>query len=103
MPFPTGQPGDLDQTVAEVEKHGRRCVAIEADVRSTISHSPHADLDDVVAHMRDTFARLPAERFPLLTALIVIPAIYAVVKGMSVRSPRFAATIRPSPQAETPS
>src|SRR5438445_6596939 len=38
-----------------------------------------------------------------LLTLIVIPAIYAVVKGMSVRSPRFAATIRPSPQAETPS
>ena len=33
--FPTGQPGDLEETVALVEKQGRRCVAVEADVRST--------------------------------------------------------------------
>lgn len=35
VPFPTGRPGDLDQTVAEVEKLDRRCVALEADVRRT--------------------------------------------------------------------
>jgi SDR family mycofactocin-dependent oxidoreductase len=35
VPFPTGQPGDMEETVALVEKEGRRCVAVEADVRST--------------------------------------------------------------------
>jgi SDR family mycofactocin-dependent oxidoreductase len=41
--FPTGRPGDLDETVAEVEKTGRRCVAIEADVRSTANMNRLAD------------------------------------------------------------
>lgn len=43
VPFPTGQPGDLDGTVAEVEKHGRRCVAIEGDVRSSADMRRLAD------------------------------------------------------------
>jgi len=38
VPFATGRPGDLDQTVAEVEKMDRRCVALEADVRRTAEH-----------------------------------------------------------------
>jgi len=41
--FPTGQPGDLDETVAEVEKHGGRAVAVEADVRSTADMQRLAD------------------------------------------------------------
>jgi SDR family mycofactocin-dependent oxidoreductase len=43
VPFATGQPGDLEVTVAEVEKEGRRCVAIEADVRSTADMQRLAD------------------------------------------------------------
>jgi SDR family mycofactocin-dependent oxidoreductase len=43
VPFPTGRPGDLDETVAEVEKLDRRCVAIEADVRSTADMARVAD------------------------------------------------------------
>ena len=41
--FPTGQPGDLEETVALVEKQGRRCVAVEADVRSTADMQTLAD------------------------------------------------------------
>jgi Cu(I)/Ag(I) efflux system membrane protein CusA/SilA len=37
-----------------------------------------------------------------LLTLIVIPAIYAVVKGVAVRSARLAAPVYPSAQAETP-
>ena len=36
VPFDTGRPGDLDETVAQVEKLGRRCVALEGDVRRTL-------------------------------------------------------------------
>lgn len=43
VPSPTGQPGDLEQTIAEVEKHGRRCIALEADVRSTADMAKLAD------------------------------------------------------------
>lgn len=43
VPFPTGQPGDLGDTVTAVEKHGRRCVALEADVRSTADMQKLAD------------------------------------------------------------
>jgi Cu(I)/Ag(I) efflux system membrane protein CusA/SilA len=35
--------------------------------------------------------------------LVVIPAIYAVVKGVALRSPRLATAVQPSPQTETPS
>ncbi len=35
VPFATGQSGDLEATVAAVEEVGGRCVALEADVRST--------------------------------------------------------------------
>ncbi|WP_214370698.1 mycofactocin-coupled SDR family oxidoreductase [Pseudonocardia sp. H11422] len=43
VPFATGRAGDLEQTVAEVEKLDRRCVAIEADVRSTADMQRLAD------------------------------------------------------------
>lgn len=43
VPFPTGRPGELDETVAEVEQHGRRCAAIEADVRSSADMRRLAD------------------------------------------------------------
>ncbi|GAB2963121.1 mycofactocin-coupled SDR family oxidoreductase [Amycolatopsis acidiphila] len=43
VPFPTGRPGDLDETVVAVEKTGRRCVALEADVRSTADMTRLAD------------------------------------------------------------
>jgi SDR family mycofactocin-dependent oxidoreductase len=43
VPFATGQTGDMEQTVAEVEKLDRRCVAIEADVRSTADMQRLAD------------------------------------------------------------
>ena len=43
VPFPTGRPGDLDETVAEVEKLDRRCVALEADVRRTADMTRLAD------------------------------------------------------------
>ncbi|GAA1841534.1 mycofactocin-coupled SDR family oxidoreductase [Pseudonocardia alni] len=43
VPFPTGRPGDLDETVAAVEKLDRRCVAIEADVRKTADMERLAD------------------------------------------------------------
>jgi copper/silver efflux system protein len=36
-----------------------------------------------------------------LLTLIVIPAIYAVVKGVPLRSPRLATAVQPSPQTET--
>jgi Cu(I)/Ag(I) efflux system membrane protein CusA/SilA len=38
-----------------------------------------------------------------LLTLVVIPAVYAAVKGLSLRSPRVATEIQPSPQTETPS
>ncbi|HEV7468409.1 MAG TPA: mycofactocin-coupled SDR family oxidoreductase [Pseudonocardia sp.] len=43
VPFDTGRPGDLDETVAAVEKVGGRCVAIEGDVRSTADMTRLAD------------------------------------------------------------
>jgi SDR family mycofactocin-dependent oxidoreductase len=43
VPFATGRAGDLDQTVAEVEKLDRRCVAVEADVRRTADMTRLAD------------------------------------------------------------
>jgi NAD(P)-dependent dehydrogenase (short-subunit alcohol dehydrogenase family) len=44
VPFATGRAGDLDQTVAEVEKLDRRCVALEADVRRTADMTRLADI-----------------------------------------------------------
>jgi SDR family mycofactocin-dependent oxidoreductase len=43
VPFPTGRPGEMEETVTEVEKLGRRCVALEADVRSTADMNRLAD------------------------------------------------------------
>jgi SDR family mycofactocin-dependent oxidoreductase len=43
VPFPTGRPGDLEETVAAVEKLDRRCVALQADVRSTADMNRLAD------------------------------------------------------------
>lgn len=43
VPFDTGRPGDLDETVAQVEKLGRRCVALEGDVRRTADMARLAD------------------------------------------------------------
>lgn len=43
VPFATGRPGDLERTVAEVEKLDRRCVALEADVRNTADMQRLAD------------------------------------------------------------
>jgi SDR family mycofactocin-dependent oxidoreductase len=43
VPFPTGRPGDLEETVALVEKAGGRCVPVVADVRSTADMSTLAD------------------------------------------------------------
>jgi SDR family mycofactocin-dependent oxidoreductase len=43
VPFATGRPGDLEETVAEVEKLDRRCVALQADVRNTADMTRLAD------------------------------------------------------------
>jgi SDR family mycofactocin-dependent oxidoreductase len=43
VPFATGRPGDLEETVAAVEKLDRRCVALQADVRSTADMNRLAD------------------------------------------------------------
>jgi SDR family mycofactocin-dependent oxidoreductase len=43
VPFPTGQAGDLEETVRQVEALDRRCVALEADVRSTADMQRLAD------------------------------------------------------------
>ena len=43
VPFDTGRPGDLDETVAQVEKLGRRCIALEGDVRRTADMARLAD------------------------------------------------------------
>jgi len=43
VPFSTGRPGDLEETVALVEKAGGRCVAVVADVRSTADMKGLAD------------------------------------------------------------
>lgn len=43
VPFATGRPGDLQETVAAVEKLDRRCVALQADVRSTADMNRLAD------------------------------------------------------------
>lgn len=43
VPFPTGAAGHLDETVAAVEKTGRRCVAIKTDVRNTANITRLAD------------------------------------------------------------
>jgi AcrR family transcriptional regulator len=40
--------------------------ATEADVRRAAGHTTDADRDDAVARIHDTFAGLPATRFPLL-------------------------------------
>jgi AcrR family transcriptional regulator len=40
--------------------------AAEADARRAAGHTTDADRNDAVARMRDTFAGLPAERFPLI-------------------------------------
>lgn len=40
--------------------------AAEADVRRAGGHTSEADRDEAVARMRDTFAGLSAERFPLI-------------------------------------
>lgn len=42
--------------------------ATEADVRRAAGHTTDADRDDAVAKIGDTFARLPATRFPLLVS-----------------------------------
>src|SRR3954454_16504086 len=43
VPFATGRPGDLEETVRQVEALDRRCVALEADVRSTADMTRLAD------------------------------------------------------------
>ena len=43
VPFATGRPGDLEETVRQVEALDRRCVALEADVRSTADMQRLAD------------------------------------------------------------
>ncbi len=43
VPFDTGRPGDMEETVATVDKTGRRCVAVAADVRSTADMRRLAD------------------------------------------------------------
>ncbi len=43
VPFPTARAGDMEQTVAEVEKQHRRCIAVEADVRNTTDMTRLAD------------------------------------------------------------
>src|SRR4051794_4792357 len=52
VPFATGRPGDLEQTVADVEKLDRRCVAVEADVRST------ADMERLAGTAMAEFGRI---------------------------------------------
>jgi AcrR family transcriptional regulator len=42
--------------------------ASESDARRAAGKTTDADLDDAVAQMRETFAALPPERFPLLIA-----------------------------------
>ena len=43
VPFATGRPGDLEETVAQVEELGRRCIALEGDVRRTADMARLAD------------------------------------------------------------
>jgi SDR family mycofactocin-dependent oxidoreductase len=43
VPFATGRPGDLEETVRQVEALDRRCVALEADVRSSADMQRLAD------------------------------------------------------------
>ena len=40
--------------------------AVEADVRRAAGHATDADRDEAVGRMRETFAGLPTERFPIL-------------------------------------
>jgi (+)-trans-carveol dehydrogenase len=49
VPYPMGTPGDLAETVDEVEAHGRRIVAAEVDVRDY--DALKAALDDGVAEL----------------------------------------------------
>jgi AcrR family transcriptional regulator len=42
--------------------------AAETDVRRAAGHTTEADHDDAITRIRDTFERLPPERFPLIVA-----------------------------------
>ncbi len=43
VPYPLAVPADLDETVRLVEKEGRRCIAVTADVRDTAAMKQVAD------------------------------------------------------------
>ena len=59
--------------------------AAEADVRRAAGHTSEADRDEAVARMRDTFAGLSAERFPL-----IVSHASALVSGAGDERFRFA-------------
>ena len=52
VPYPMAGPADLDETVALVEKTGRRCLGLVADVRDTDA------MQRVVDRTTDEFGRL---------------------------------------------
>jgi SDR family mycofactocin-dependent oxidoreductase len=52
VPYPMNSPGDMDETVAQVEKLDRRCLAVVADVRDP------AAMNSVVTRALDEFAKI---------------------------------------------
>jgi SDR family mycofactocin-dependent oxidoreductase len=52
VPYPMARPVDLDQTVKLIEERGRRCIAIQADVRDS------AQINSAVARAIDEFGKI---------------------------------------------